>query len=268
MNIFNNNLLFHGDLRLFLNKNKAFTLAEVLIVLAIVGIIAAITIPSLINIYNRKMLEVRFKKTDAVLTQAMRMASNELGIESFAVYNKVTKDELETTKANLYNIWEKQFRGATKIYVKNDLNNPKSFLRRFTYRFLTGNTFTNWYYTLNSTYNNDNDFYVLLLPDGSMVSAPWLGSTMEPDTASNIIFVFDTNGPWAGPNRLGYDVFYYFGFEYANPCQPLSTNSYSDRGCYKYAHINQNPYDKSITWWSSLYKDKSWWENLKNNSSK
>lgn len=255
---------------MFLNKNKAFTLAEVLIVLAIVGIIAAITIPSLINIYNRKMLEVRFKKTDAVLTQAMRMASDELGIESFAVYNKVTKDELETTKANLYNIWEKQFRGATKIYVKNDLNNPKSFLRRSTYRFLTGSTFTNWYYTLNSTYNNDNDFYVLLLPDGSMVSAPWLGSTMEPDTASNIIFVFDTNGPWAGPNRLGYDVFYYFGYKdyFANGCKPLSTNSYSDRGCYKQAHINQNPYDKSITWWSSLYKDKSWWENLKNNSSK
>ena len=98
---------------------KAFTLAEVLIVLGIVGIVAAITIPSLINAYNRKMLETRFKKTDAVITQAIKMASEELGVDSFEVYNKVPQAEQEATMDLFNSIWEKQFKGATKYYIKD-----------------------------------------------------------------------------------------------------------------------------------------------------
>ena len=92
---------------------KAFTLAEVLIVLGIVGIVAAITIPSLINAYNRKMLETRFKKTDAVITQAIKMASEELGVDSFEVYNNVPQAEQEATMDLFNSIWEKQFKGTT-----------------------------------------------------------------------------------------------------------------------------------------------------------
>ena len=41
---------------------KAFTLAEVLIVLGVVGIIAAMTLPSLITNYKVKVLKTQFKK--------------------------------------------------------------------------------------------------------------------------------------------------------------------------------------------------------------
>ena len=48
-----------------------FTLAEVLITLGIVGIIAAITLPSLITNYKVKLLKTSFKNTDAIISQAL-----------------------------------------------------------------------------------------------------------------------------------------------------------------------------------------------------
>ncbi len=43
-------------------KNRAFTLAEVLITLGIIGVVAALTIPSLINSYKDKQFKTAYKK--------------------------------------------------------------------------------------------------------------------------------------------------------------------------------------------------------------
>ena len=53
-----------------MKSNQAFTLAEVLITLAIIGVIAAISVPSLIQKTNDEQLKVAFKKEYAVLNQA------------------------------------------------------------------------------------------------------------------------------------------------------------------------------------------------------
>ena len=254
-------------------KKRAFALAEVLITLGIIGVVAAMSIPTLLNFYNRKMLEVRFKKTDAVLIQAMKMASEELGVDSFEVYSNVPKDEREATMDLFNSIWEKQFKGATKYYIKdigkyigND-RDPRSWGRLGIYSFQNGTAFSGNYY--GSMIDNKRKAYALILPDGSMISSPQIVGSFT-NTSAKI--VFDTNGPWAGPNRLGYDVFNYFSnpYYFANNCSPIGGDTYSSRGdgCYKHAHLNQNPYDKSIGWWSSLYKDKSWWENLKSKNDK
>ena len=55
-------------------KHAAFTLAEVLITLAIIGIVAAMTIPTLINNYNKRIVEVRLQKAYAELYQAFKLA--------------------------------------------------------------------------------------------------------------------------------------------------------------------------------------------------
>ena len=52
---------------------KAFTLAEVLITLAVIGIVAAITIPTLSKIVNDKVQETRYKKTHAIITNGVKM---------------------------------------------------------------------------------------------------------------------------------------------------------------------------------------------------
>ena len=55
-------------------KKSGFTLAEVLIALVIIGVIAAITIPTLSNSYNDKMYVSALKKDFSVLSNAFNMA--------------------------------------------------------------------------------------------------------------------------------------------------------------------------------------------------
>ena len=52
----------------------AFTLAEVLITLGIIGIVAAMTIPGLITKYHRHVVETKLVKFDSIINQAVRMS--------------------------------------------------------------------------------------------------------------------------------------------------------------------------------------------------
>ena len=67
----------------FSHKRTAFTLAEVLITLGIIGIVAALTIPTLTANIRRAELKNRFKKTDSIVTQAIQKTVQELGYNKF-----------------------------------------------------------------------------------------------------------------------------------------------------------------------------------------
>ena len=54
-----------------------FTLAEVLITLGIIGIVAAMTIPNLISSYQKHVIETRLKEDYSIFTQAMRRAQDD-----------------------------------------------------------------------------------------------------------------------------------------------------------------------------------------------
>lgn len=56
---------------------KGFTLAEVLITLAIVGIVAALTIPTLIAKYQESQYRTIYKKVYSTLNQALKYASED-----------------------------------------------------------------------------------------------------------------------------------------------------------------------------------------------
>ena len=58
---------------------KAFTLAEVLITLGIIGIVAAMTMPALMAKFNERVWLTRFKQTYSILTNAYIMASKDYG---------------------------------------------------------------------------------------------------------------------------------------------------------------------------------------------
>ncbi len=53
---------------------KAFTLAEVLITLGIIGVVAAMTIPGLISAHNKRTIETRLFKLHSTILQGIRMA--------------------------------------------------------------------------------------------------------------------------------------------------------------------------------------------------
>ena len=68
----------------FSHKRKvAFTLAEVLITLGIIGIVAALTIPVLYSKYQQKVTETRFERVYSDLTKAFNAGAIENGEEYF-----------------------------------------------------------------------------------------------------------------------------------------------------------------------------------------
>ena len=67
----------------FSHKRTAFTLAEVLITLGIIGIVAALTIPVLYSKYQQKVTETRFERIYSDLTKAFNAGAIENGEEYF-----------------------------------------------------------------------------------------------------------------------------------------------------------------------------------------
>jgi len=64
-----------------MNKNtkNAFTLAEVLITLAIIGVVAALTIPTLVQSYKKQVASVKLKKFYSTMLQAIRLSEIDNG---------------------------------------------------------------------------------------------------------------------------------------------------------------------------------------------
>ncbi|MDR1167626.1 MAG: type II secretion system GspH family protein [Heliobacteriaceae bacterium] len=82
---------------------KGFTLAEVLITLGIIGVVASLTMPTLIQNYQEKATVVKLKKIYSMLSQAYQSASMENGDPT----NWGLKDTPDATyegSRNLYNI--------------------------------------------------------------------------------------------------------------------------------------------------------------------
>lgn len=75
-------------------QKVAFTLAEVLITLGIVGVIAALTIPALINKYQKQETVTRYKKIYSEIFQALKLAEVENGtIENWDFTNSTNKTQ-------------------------------------------------------------------------------------------------------------------------------------------------------------------------------
>ena len=64
---------------MFGNNKNAFTLAEVLITLGIIGVVAAMTIPNLMSNIKAQQYTKKFKKTISTLSQAGRIAQANYG---------------------------------------------------------------------------------------------------------------------------------------------------------------------------------------------
>ena len=66
-----------------LHKKSAFTLAEVLITLGIIGVVAALTIPNIIKHYQNEVTVTKLQKAYSILNQAFRQSENDNGSSEF-----------------------------------------------------------------------------------------------------------------------------------------------------------------------------------------
>ncbi len=60
-------------------RQSAFTLAEVLITLGVIGVVAALTMPSVINTAQKMVLRNQFKRSYSLITNAINKTSYDLG---------------------------------------------------------------------------------------------------------------------------------------------------------------------------------------------
>ena len=239
----------------FSRKRTAFTLAEVLITLGIIGIVAAITLPTIINNYRVKVLENQFKKADSIIQQAVQKTANEYGYSSITELNMAGNCnghvaypnylQLEAQMPDINEIWERQF-----LNVKR-MNDSEMYWRNIPCNSFWGTRISLSYYCLgpHASY--------MILPDGVTVSP-----LFAVDGACHQVLmmaVFDINGPYKGPNRIGYDIFRYQTADYNKMCDPNIVNSENYKGCYYWAHRNVSPQDSSKPYWDVLYKPLSYW---------
>ena len=247
------------------NKVFAFTLAEVLITLVIVGVVAALTIPNLMTKYQQHVFENQFKKSLYTISQIVANTKSALGVSKLGSY--CTE---HTAEKGYYNQPE----------CVTEINKHIRKTQKQTYDSAT-------FYTINrnnellKTYNNNNTVfasnsgttYALFrtnqLPDGS-----FLGFVINNYV---IYFGVDLNGK-KKPNRLGYDVFLFSlnnkndtinGFQNiipnnnikdedaqhlwtGAPCNLTSTRALNGIGCTYYALRNKCPYDDTKTYWECL----------------
>lgn len=92
---YNSDMVYH-------NKNKGFTLAEVLITLGIIGVVASLTLPSLINSYKDRQYKVAYKKAYSDIQNAFQDAifEGELIRNGSMFQIEATKQEFEIMKSN------------------------------------------------------------------------------------------------------------------------------------------------------------------------
>ena len=235
--------------------NFGFTLAEVLITLGIIGVVAALVIPGVINNFKCLELKTRFKKADSIIQQAMKMTFMEVGIEQYKEIQSFHSNDMETMEhryAHINEIWSAQFKNAKKM--KWEGNNWTGYQQHAGCKDFFGNP-------AGSLYTSCGNHIGYLLPDGLFIEEVTYNSLYHTDE----IF-FDTNGPFKGPNAFGYDLFTIYA-DANNPnisvlCNPFLVHTGRVRNCYRFAQMDINPFDSSTGYWESLYKPESWWQKV------
>lgn len=133
-------------------KNLGFTLAEVLITLGIIGVVAAITIPALISACNKTIIENRLRQTNAIILQAFRryQANNGDSTMSLDTYEdgNVNGYSWQRSKDFFDEYFAKSFNTTTQypkskvfpIYSSNGKVQNNAFIAYYVYNMLNNGT--------------------------------------------------------------------------------------------------------------------------------
>ena len=240
------------------SRRVAFTLAEVLITLGIIGVVAALTLPTVINNIKHKQLETAFKTAYSILSQTVINMKREDGEEISKTYATYNENYLYPKAGE----FKEKFYKYSGLQVIGKCN-------------YNGITIRN--------YNNtaDADSYGVMQPTkanydllaNGMCSLLLINNSLP-------TFYVDINGT-KGPNLFGHDLFIFvidskdrlssykmsklyteeelegenappWPYVAGRPCSVKSKQQGNGTGCTYYAIINQNPDNPSKGYWESL----------------
>ena len=167
----------------------AFTLAEVLITLAIIGVVAALTIPSVIKNYQKKATITSLKKSYSTMQNAAKLAMADDNVSNF-------------TDTHFYSFLNRPF-SHTGIEPKQEIVNK---------------------YFQNARVLESGSYYKPIqgpeahginLSHGYRIDFPSFTYYINTDTYDGLMLVYvDTNGADKKPNVVGKDL---FAFVITNP---------------------------------------------------
>lgn len=187
----------------------AFTLAEVLITLGIIGIVAAITIPTLVtNISNRGYVE-RLFKTYSVLQNATNMIIAEEGDPAqWSWTDYYQNDGTNIDNERIVDLYRKKLKIIGECEPISDSIENECHVNPYDYKYLNGETGTS--VTDHANYRLFHLNYQFILSDGAVIGLRFKESNVgvfwgQPD----LLFTIDVNGK-SGPNQIGRDVFWLY----------------------------------------------------------
>ena len=166
-------------------KQNGFTLAEVLITLGIIGIVAAITLPALINQTQNIQYGVQLNKAYSILSQALLKLNSDQG---YIVNQENYGAHAFAPVLKKYLIQGKDC--GRKDCQENGTDDDVGLLLSKDYKTYNGNR----------GYNANFDEGQSILVDGMFVM-------IDNDGRNPICISVDVNGLYKKPNKFGHDVF-------------------------------------------------------------
>ncbi len=251
-----------------------------LITLGIIGVVAAMTMPSLIHKFQNKALETQYKKSISVVSQAILKAKADSGIDNFAQYCAYYPYDVGSGMP--YDHADECYEILFKSLINKRINAPWKVTDNFIDR------------RNNETIRTYNNKQVVTVNDLAGIGDPIFNTYAMPDGSYinfsiielKVYVGIDTNGS-KKPNKLGHDIFvfkinskndalaaatnkpeilsdeeldnieYDEGKEHVkeragNPCNLTSSQKANGIGCSYYALKNECPYDSTKTYFECL----------------
>ncbi len=221
-----------------------FTLAEVLITLGIVGVVAALTIPSLINNYKAQRLRTQFLKSYSTIQQVFKQMEAD----------DVSTDPTSYGDQEYYKIFMKYLQAPMDCRLGDNKNLPCVYTRDTSskdfkpYKTFDGKTNANM-----SPFDDGQ----IALQDGTLLMFENYASADN----TKIFVSVDLNGYNNKPNRWGYDLFTFqlvdnqlktmgdVGTAFTNLnqyCNTQSSRSYNGIACAQKAKSDSEYFKKII----------------------
>lgn len=224
--------------------SSAFTLAEVLITLGIIGVVAALTLPALINNTQHKELQTALNKNYSVLQQALLSMS---------------KDNGDSIKPTTYD----------SISFMNNFKNYVNYIRYCSYKGCIDyenepDNDSNPYYIKNyRIYNKSKNISTKFFDDGQLILNDGSLIMIEHFSGSDYLYItVDVNGFNKRPNTWGHDL---FTFQLTDdgkllPMGAEGTDYYQQES--SYCSVNSNNSLNGIACTNNAINDNNYWKNL------
>jgi len=186
-------------------KKLAFTLAEVLVTLVIIGVIAAITVPTLSNTIGDHQYRSALKKNFSVFSQAFRLAYGYQFYDNYLDWDYAHNNSFTEDVANKLKRYMNINKVCGRVFKNNECFSPAKAKNGKPARYFTEDGFA----------GNFAHLYTFTLMDGTSVALDvWYKESIKQLAgvernliveSDNLIILVDVNGQ-KGPNMVGKDV--------------------------------------------------------------